>query len=74
MRKDESVANFTQVHIFGGGCATDTAVTEMVRSSGGDNASSPCEDIRLVGRSRRGQNGKSRYRMFPKGTNVEVWI
>ena len=52
------IANFVQDHFFGGGCATDTAVTEMVRRSGGDHADSTIEDIRRVVQNCRGQNGK----------------
>ena len=37
MRKDAGIENFVQTQMFGG-CAADTAVTEMVRSLGGDHA------------------------------------
>ena len=52
---------------------TDTAITE-IRSLGGSYASSAIEDIRRVVRNSSGQDGKIRCRMFPKGTNEEVWI
>ena len=48
MRRDEGVANFMHPHLFGGGCATDTTVTEMVRSLGGNDADSTIADIRRV--------------------------
>ena len=55
---------------FDGGCATDTAVTKMVRRLGGQNADRTIEDIRLVVHSCQWQNGGK----VQQGTNEEVRI
>ena len=71
MRNDEGIANFTQSHLCGGGCATYTAVTEMVRSLGGGHADSTLEGIRWVVQNWREQTGKTRNRIRLEDTAVE---
>ena len=48
MWKDESLAHSIQAHFFGGGCANDIAITELVGSSEGSLADCTIEDIMLV--------------------------
>ena len=74
MRNDEGIANFIQAHLFGGGCAPDTAVTEVAHRPGGDRADSTVEDISRVVQHCRGQNGQSTGCFTKKGTNEEVCI
>ena len=52
MRKYEGIVKFIQAHLFGGGCATVTAVSSTIEKV------SSC----------RGQYGSRRYRMFPQDT------
>ena len=56
-----------------GGCATDTAIAEMVRSLGEDYASSTVKTSDEV-QNCSGQHEKRRRGMFPKGTDEQVWI
>ena len=49
MRKYEGIASFTPALLFGRGCATETAITEMVRSLKGfegSHAGNTTKDIR----------------------------
>ena len=48
MRIVQGVANFAQAYLFGGECATDTVIAEMVRSLGGDYGDGTIKDIRQV--------------------------
>ena len=66
--KGEDIAKSTE-DVFETRSAT---YTEMVRSLVGSRASSTVEDIRRVVQNCQGQDGKRRYRVFPKGTHQEV--
>ena len=56
-------------HLFVSKCAPDTAITEMAGCLGGDFVDS----IRQIVQNCQGQNGRTTYKLFPKGTNEEVW-
>ena len=59
-----SVADSTQALVFGEGCATDTAITEMVSSVQRYFGECTVEDIRRVVRNCQGQTGRTKYGMF----------
>ena len=70
----DGIAENIKAQLFGGVGATETAMTERVRGLEDSHASSTIADHRCVVQNGRGQDGKTRYRMFPKVRNREVWI
>ena len=73
MRIDESEANSIQAHLCGGGCATDTSITEMARLLGEKFADCTIEDIRRVVQKVSWAECTGEVQDVPSGTNEEVW-